>query len=101
MLPRAAAGCVDEGKVAAIGGSHGGLLTGHLVGQYPDRFRCGLMRNPVLDISAMIHMTDIPDWCYVECYGSQVGLPAHSCRWRCTVLNMDMQWSSAGLAYFW
>ena len=55
-----------------MGGSHGGLLTGHLVGQHPSRFRCGVLRNPVLDISAMVHMTDIPDWCYVECWGSEV-----------------------------
>lgn len=65
-------GLVDEGRVAVIGGSHGGFLTGNLVGQFPGRFRCGALRNPVMDISLMVHLSDIPDWCYVEAWGSQV-----------------------------
>ena len=56
-----------------MGGSHGGFLTGNLVGQYPDRFKCAVLRNPVMDISLMIHVSDIPDWTYVEAFGSQVG----------------------------
>ncbi|KAK9806703.1 hypothetical protein WJX73_010367 [Symbiochloris irregularis] len=68
-----ALGCVDESRIAVMGGSHGGLLTGHLVGQHPQRFKCAVLRNPVMDISAMIHLTDIPDWCYVECWGSEEG----------------------------
>ncbi|KAK9901675.1 hypothetical protein WJX75_007946 [Coccomyxa subellipsoidea] len=67
-------GLVDEGRVAVIGGSHGGFLTGNLVGQFPGRFRCGALRNPVMDISLMVHLSDIPDWCYVEAWGSQEGL---------------------------
>ena len=65
-------GLVDEARVAVIGGSHGGFLTGNLVGQFPERFRCGALRNPVMDISLMVHLSDIPDWCYVEAWGSQV-----------------------------
>ena len=57
-----------------MGGSHGGLLTGHLVGQHLDRFKSGVLLNPVLDVSTMIHVSDIPDWCYVECYGPEVRL---------------------------
>lgn len=38
-----------------IGGSHGGFLAGHLVGQQPGRFKCGVLRNPVCDLSLMIH----------------------------------------------
>ena len=55
-----------------MGGSHGGFLTGNLVGQYPSRFKCAVLRNPVMDISLMIHVSDIPDWTYVEAFGSQV-----------------------------
>lgn len=62
--------------MAVIGGSHGGFLTGNLVGQYPDCFRCGVLRNPVMDISLMISVSDIPDWCFVEATGSKVSHPA-------------------------
>ena len=30
-----------------MGGSHGGFLTGHLVGQHSARFCTGILRNPV------------------------------------------------------
>jgi len=69
---RVRAGLVDPARVAALGGSHGGFLTGHLVGQHAGRFRAGIMRNPVLDLSLMTHLTDIPDWCYVEAFGVEV-----------------------------
>ena len=73
-------GGVDEKQIAVMGGSHGGLLTGHLVGQHPSRFRCASLRNPVMDVSAMIHLSDIPDWCYVEAWGIEVCLAALLCR---------------------
>ena len=58
--------------MAAVGGSHGGLLTGHLVGQHPGAFRAGVLRNPVMDVSLMVHVSDIPDWCYCEAWGAEV-----------------------------
>ena len=57
---------IDKERVHVIGGSHGGFLTAHLVGQHPGNFKTGILRNPVCDLTAMIHMTDIPDWCFVE-----------------------------------
>lgn len=36
--------------------------------------RCAGLRNPVLNIALMVGVTDIPDWCYVEAYGTQVRL---------------------------
>ena len=59
--------------MAVIGGSHGGFLTGNLVGQHAARFKCAVLRNPVMDISLMAHVSDIPDWCFVEAWGSKVG----------------------------
>lgn len=42
--------------------SHGGFLSGHLIGQFPDIFRVAAMRNPVTNIASMVTATDIPDW---------------------------------------
>ena len=64
------AGVADPARVAVVGGSHGGFLAGHLVGQHPTRFRAGVLRNPVLDLSLMVGVTDIPDWCWVEACGA-------------------------------
>eukprot|EP00054_Salpingoeca_dolichothecata_P010788 m.60003 g.60003 ORF g.60003 m.60003 type:complete len:749 (-) comp19148_c2_seq2:91-2337(-) len=59
-------GFADPNKVVVYGGSHGGLLSAHLTGQFPDRYKACVMRNPVIDVSVMAGITDIPDWCYVE-----------------------------------
>ncbi|KAH9330828.1 hypothetical protein KI387_002936, partial [Taxus chinensis] len=56
-------------NIAVLGGSHGGFLTTHLIGQAPDRFVAAAVRNPVCNLSLMVGTTDIPDWCYVETYG--------------------------------
>lgn len=61
--------------MAVIGGSHGGFLTGHLLGQHPERFKAGILRNPVLDLALMTQISDIPDWCFIEGYGSKVFTP--------------------------
>lgn len=34
------AGIADLSKMAVIGGSHGGFLAGHLMGQFPNMFKC-------------------------------------------------------------
>jgi hypothetical protein len=52
--------------VGVVGGSHGGFLGGHLLGQFPSAFRFAVLRNPVTNISLMVGLTDITDWCYVE-----------------------------------
>ncbi|CAN6441139.1 unnamed protein product [Victoria cruziana] len=64
-------GHVDPSKIFVLGGSHGGFLTTHLIGQEPDKFVAAAVRNPVCNISSMVGTTDIPDWCYFEAYGSE------------------------------
>ena len=109
-------GYVDESRVAALGGSHGGFLSAHLVGQYPDRFQAAVLRNPVCNISLMVrclvnnpnvnaiiwiflvlyeaylillfckitilqvHLSDIPDWCFIEAWGTEEGRKRASSR---------------------
>ena len=58
-------GC-DKEKCFVSGGSHGGFLTLHLIGQYPDVFKAAVTRNPVGNLVSMCGVTDIPDWIWYE-----------------------------------
>lgn len=73
-----AAGFADGNRASVCGGSHGGFLSGHLMGQYPQRFKCAGLRNPVLNIALMVGVTDIPDWCFIETYGTEEGMKRFS-----------------------
>ncbi|CAN0857320.1 Acylamino-acid-releasing enzyme [Linum grandiflorum] len=64
-------GLANPTKIAVVGGSHGGFLTTHLIGQAPEKFAAAAARNPVCNLASMVGVTDIPDWCYVEVYGSE------------------------------
>lgn len=57
---------LDSDAILACGGSHGGFLSLHLVGQFPERFKAAAVRNPVTNIVSMFGTTDIPDWCFTE-----------------------------------
>ena len=57
---------LNTARVGVMGGSHGGFLTCHLIGQYPDRFYVASTRNPVCNLAVTAALSDIPDWAFVE-----------------------------------
>ncbi|PWA86149.1 acylaminoacyl-peptidase-related protein [Artemisia annua] len=63
-------GLANPSKISVLGGSHGGFLTTHLIGQAPDRFAAAAARNPVCNLALMVGTSDIPDWCFVETFGT-------------------------------
>ena len=55
---------VERSAVFLFGGSHGGFLVTHLMARCGDRFVAACSRNPVINLSTMAGLTDIPDWYY-------------------------------------
>jgi len=56
----------DRNRVAIVGGSHGGFLSAHMIGQFPDLYKVACMRNPVFELISMFYTSDIPDWILTE-----------------------------------
>ena len=66
---------VDADRLCVYGGSHGGFMTGWLIGHpdFKDMWAVAGVRNPVLDMSYMVTATDIPDWIYACSLKTEIG----------------------------
>ena len=60
---------IDPEKLGVFGGSHGGFLTGHLIGhhEFKNMWKAASLRNPVLDMTYMLNSTDRPDRIFACC----------------------------------
>ena len=58
-------------KVFGFGGSHGGFIVAHLMGQYPSLLAGAVIRNAAFDVVAKVGISDIPDWNFVEALGKK------------------------------
>jgi acylaminoacyl-peptidase len=63
---------VDPRKVVVYGGSHGGFLTAHLLGnpETQNIYCAGVLWNPVTDMLASHLTSDIPEWSVCEVVGN-------------------------------
>jgi len=58
-------------NVFVCGGSHGGFLAAHLSAARPKQFDAAGVWNGVINLNTMRNVTDIPDWCDYQAFGTQ------------------------------
>lgn len=80
---------VDPARLGVFGGSHGGFLTGHMIGhpEYKDMWKAASLWNPVLDMTYMVNSTDIPDWIFACCGSEELDFAALSVEQKVNFFN--------------
>lgn len=62
-------GIIDPKKLIISGGSHSGFIACHLCAQEEFKFKCAIVRNPVVELYSLFGTSDIPDWALTESLG--------------------------------
>ena len=80
---------VDPERLGVFGGSHGGFLTGHMIGhpEFCKMWKAASLWNAVLDTSYMVNATDIPDWVYACCGTEDIDFAAMSVEHKINFFN--------------
>ena len=47
-------------------------MTAIMAAKYGDRFLCGILMNPVVNIPFNFNISDIPEWSLAECFGKKM-----------------------------
>uniref|UniRef100_A0A023GNQ5 Acylamino-acid-releasing enzyme n=1 Tax=Amblyomma triste TaxID=251400 RepID=A0A023GNQ5_AMBTT len=85
---------INPDKMLIFGGSHGGFLACHAIGQFPSFYRAAVVRNPVVDLSSM-DGTDIPDW---RCVESGV-VPDYKAGYVLEPKHLEQMWNKSPMKY--